>query len=106
MTFPRAAASAARYDMGRSRFSITKDRDAKQQRRGFTAFTRCACGNERDDWEYDTDSMTGSSYAICRACGKRYQFRGAWRDNALGMNFGSWWSQHTGDGFVVEAGDG
>lgn len=71
---------------------------------GYTAYTTCGCGNSRE-WTFDSDAMTGSSYARCGVCHKVHQFVGAWRDNALGMNFGSWWSQKTGEGFVVEAGN-
>lgn len=68
---------------------------------GYTAYTHCVCGNTRL-WEFDTDQMTGSSYARCRCCHRVHPFKGAWRDNSLGMNFGSWWSQQIADGFVVE----
>lgn len=74
----------------------------RASKRGYTAYTRCACGNERV-WNFDSDVMTGSSYARCGMCHKVHQFQGAWRDDALGMNFSSWWSQRTGEGFVVSA---
>lgn len=70
-------------------------------RKGYSAFRRCPCGNTLH-FTYDTDSMTGSSYAKCMHCQSIIPFQGAWRDNALGMNFGSWWSQQLADGFVVE----
>lgn len=68
---------------------------------GHTAYAVCVCGNA-NSFTFDTDSMTGSSYAICSTCQRRHPFQRAWRDNALGMNFGSWWSQRLAPGFVVE----
>lgn len=68
---------------------------------GYTEHTRCSCGNA-DAWDMDTDQMTGSSYARCLRCHRVHPFRTAYRDNALGLNFGSWWSQQLADGFVEE----
>lgn len=67
----------------------------------YTENTVCVCGNA-DVWTWDSDSMTGSSYARCGRCARVHPFQGAWRDASLGMNFGSWWSQRLADGFVVE----
>ena len=68
---------------------------------GYTMASQCVCGN-MNVWVYDTDSMTGSSYAKCGVCWKVHPFKGAWMDNALGLNFGSWWSQRLAQGFVVK----
>lgn len=70
-------------------------------KQGYGAMTVCLCGNERD-FTFDTDSMTGSSYARCRVCHRIHPFQGAWHDHALGMNFASWWTQKYARGFVVE----
>ena len=80
--------------------SQTSDHARAAAADGFSAFTVCRCGNERV-WVYDTDSMTGSSYAKCGVCWRIHPFKGAWLDNALGMNFGSWWSQRLAPGFII-----
>ena len=83
------------------RESAITERMREATAHGFNALTQCSCGNTRE-FAFDTDSMTGSSYAKCCVCFKVHPFRGAWRDNALGMNFGSWWTQKLAPGFVEE----